>query len=576
MKRIVRIAAAVLFAASLCLFLLSCSGKTDDKGLVYTLDKETDTYTVTGYTGSAKELEIPAKYDSKLVAAIGASAFNGNKSITKVTIPSSVKTIGATAFYGCTELTEVIFSEGSEISEIPTGAFSGCSKLDGVVIPDTVKKIGYKAFNNCTSMKTVTFPDKLETIDFYAFSGCSTLEDVVFDETKSFKVYPNAFSGCNDLTTLMTPAVTAEEAKSAVYTYSNGMLTEENDKGMKLIKWLKSDGTTCEIGANVYEIHPQAFTDRDDIEGFTVAEGNKNYSAENGILYNSDKTKLIAYPIGKADTELAVADSVKEIAPYAFYGNKTLEKVTLGASVSAIGEAAFGNSYLKTLITGESKISVGKNAFNAKSLESYGNIEKDLEYVIEGRVLFSANGETLVSYPKELENESYEISAAVKTVSDGAFALNASLSSITVKAENTMLVAKDGVLFVRDKDNNLEKLVAYPRAKAGAEYTVPATVKEIGAYAFSGCANLEKVTLNDKCAALENGLFSGCESLKTLVILAKELNVKENALENCEALKEIFFAGNDNAKKDACENATKYDKDILDAATWTVNYKPAA
>ena len=199
MKRILRIAAVALFAASLCLLLLSCgNGKKDDKGLIYTLDKATDTYTVTGYTGNAKEIEIPAKYDSKLVAAIGTSAFNGNVSITKVTIPSSVKTIGSTAFYGCTELTEVVFSEGSELKEIPTGAFSGCPKLDGVIIPDSVTRIGYKAFNNCTSMKTVTFPDSLEIIDFYAFSGCASLNTVsvipiraIKTRTSFYKLFKN-------------------------------------------------------------------------------------------------------------------------------------------------------------------------------------------------------------------------------------------------------------------------------------------------------------------------------------------------------------------------------------------------
>ena len=172
MKRILVIALALVTVCALCIAFVGCSGaKRDESGLEYTLDKETDTYSVSGYSGTGEEIEIPQKYDSKPVTSISSRAFKGNKTVKKIVIPDGIKSIGANAFYGCSELEEVIFKDGSAIKEIATGTFSGCSKLDNVELPHSVTKIGYKAFNNCTAMKTVSLPNDLQIIGYFAFSA---------------------------------------------------------------------------------------------------------------------------------------------------------------------------------------------------------------------------------------------------------------------------------------------------------------------------------------------------------------------------------------------------------------------
>ena len=79
----------------------------------------------------------------------------------KITLPNTlggypVTAIGASAFSGCTRLTEVIIPAG--VTSIGSSAFNGCTKLAQVTIPDSVTSIGTKAFYGCTALNSVTIP----------------------------------------------------------------------------------------------------------------------------------------------------------------------------------------------------------------------------------------------------------------------------------------------------------------------------------------------------------------------------------------------------------------------------------
>jgi hypothetical protein len=98
--------------------------------------------TITGYTGSAKVIEIPAIIDGLPITAIGRSALDGNQ-FTSVTIPDSVTSIGDYAF-SYNPLTSVTI--GNSVAEIGMSAFRS-SQLTSVTIPDSVTSIGNDAFS---------------------------------------------------------------------------------------------------------------------------------------------------------------------------------------------------------------------------------------------------------------------------------------------------------------------------------------------------------------------------------------------------------------------------------------------
>ena len=76
------------------------------------------------------------------------------------------------------------------------------------------------------------------------------------------------------------------------------------------------------------------------LKNINVSEDNPVYSSENGILYNKDKTKLLAYPMNKIGTEFEVPDYVKEIGTFAFYYNGNLEEISFEGKIDIIDEIA--------------------------------------------------------------------------------------------------------------------------------------------------------------------------------------------------------------------------------------------
>ncbi len=108
-------------------------------------------YTVTGVTENVDNIVIPATYNGLAVTTIGESAFaysRHNEDIYSVTIPDSVTTIERNAFYNRDEMTTVNIGQNSQLTTIGNNAFSGNHSLTSIYIPSTVMSIGDSAFNN--------------------------------------------------------------------------------------------------------------------------------------------------------------------------------------------------------------------------------------------------------------------------------------------------------------------------------------------------------------------------------------------------------------------------------------------
>ena len=124
----------------------------------------------------AKTVSIPATVKingvTYKVTKIADNAFKNNKTITKVTVGSNIKTIGKNAFSGATKLKTV--SIGKNVTDIGANAFKGCSSLTSVTLPSKATKIGANAFNGCKKLKTIKITStKLssKTVSKNAFKG---------------------------------------------------------------------------------------------------------------------------------------------------------------------------------------------------------------------------------------------------------------------------------------------------------------------------------------------------------------------------------------------------------------------
>ena len=175
----------------------------------------TKTYcTITGLKdNSLTTVSIP-----NYVTSIGSNAFYNCSGLTNITIPDSVTSIGDRAFYNCGSLTSITIPDS--VTSIGYQAFSGCSGLTSITIPDSITSIGYSEFFGCSSLTSITIPDSVTSIGDYAFSGCSGLTSITIGGSVT-SIGERAFYDCSSLTSVTIGGSVTSIGVSAFYNCSS-------------------------------------------------------------------------------------------------------------------------------------------------------------------------------------------------------------------------------------------------------------------------------------------------------------------------------------------------------------------
>ena len=100
---------------------------------------------------------------------ISPGAFLKTPYLSTLNLPSSLRTIGASALEGCTELRRLYLPEG--MTELPRSMCKDCNMLWDLYLPSSLTTIAYGAFENCEGLYRVFLPFGLQTIDVCAFKG---------------------------------------------------------------------------------------------------------------------------------------------------------------------------------------------------------------------------------------------------------------------------------------------------------------------------------------------------------------------------------------------------------------------
>ena len=129
-------------------------------------------------------------------------SFQNDTSLEEFVVPDSVRTIGDSAFFGCTTLTRIVLPEGLE--RIGVMAFVGCG-LREVRLPSSLREIGYGAFEDCAALEKVNVPAGVAAIGSGTFEGCSSLTEVELSEGLQ-EIGSGAFADCVSLRELRIPA----------------------------------------------------------------------------------------------------------------------------------------------------------------------------------------------------------------------------------------------------------------------------------------------------------------------------------------------------------------------------------
>lgn len=146
-----------------------------------------------------KTIDIPNS-----VTSLGESCFESS-SLEKIELPESVVTLGSGCFSFCKRLQDVVLP--NSLTCIPGSCFSFCDKIKKIKIPSSVKTLG-NAFSACSILEDVDLPEGLENISGYCcFSSCTQLKTITFPSTLKF-IDGEMFDGCSNLKTIICKATT--------------------------------------------------------------------------------------------------------------------------------------------------------------------------------------------------------------------------------------------------------------------------------------------------------------------------------------------------------------------------------
>lgn len=282
--------------------------------------------------------------------------------------------------------------------------------------------------------------------------------------------------------------------------------------------------TTIEIPASVTTIGSGVFGKCTGLTSITVAEGNANFTADGGILYNKDKTELLICPQGMSGA-VTIPDSVTKISNSAFAGCTKITGVTIPEDVTTIGDAAFeGCTGLTTVTLPAALTSLGDGVFQGcTGLTSLSVTSGNTAYSAQDGVLYNSDKTTLLLYPAEKQDTTFSIPASVTAIEDNAFSNNSHLQTVSASALTSV---GDG---------------AFLNCTSLTDFTAK-SLDEVGAQAFSGCSNLETFTLTKATSlkTIEQSAFSGCGRL-TAAPLAGATSIGDSAFQNCTALTSLSF-----------------------------------
>ena len=470
-----------------------------------------------------------------------------------MSIPNSVTTIEDNVFKNNTSLTYVEIPDG--ITSIGNYAFSGCTSLKSLIIPNNVGTIGKYAFQNCSGLTSVTII--ANSFTYYpatSFEGCTGVTTLTL-ECGSISSISKNFTTVQNLTLGSGVTTVASDAFSG-YTDLRTLNLNCKEVGSWFSGLTSLEDVT--FGDNVTSIVSNAFSGCTSLKSISIPDGVT--SIEGSTFSGCTGLTSVTIPEGVTTigesafrncenlASLTLPNSLTSIGISAFYGCKNLKTLTIPNRVSTIGDYAFYNTYLNSLTLGAGVRSIGGSAFSYNYNDGYRPAK--VFWMTNTPPSGYRNGEGMINYVSndlytELNNiKVYPYLSSMFEV-DGVKYVLVNPSERTCDAVDCVYDERNAIVDIKAQTTyrtvslavkNMQPFIFY-----GNTFVQNSTVEiggDISEYAFFGCSNMQKAVFGNTgnkdlneftgCFIGENVnnvadyAFSGCAKLNNLIINDRE------------------------------------------------------
>jgi len=261
----------------------------------------------------ATEVAIPEG-----VTQICESAFEGQDTIGRITLPSTLREIGQMAFAFCDRLSSIGYRDGASSHSDGEDICNHGTK--SAVFPPSLRKIGEKAFTSCNGIRNLVLHKGIEQVGESAFSECFGLERIRI-ENPSVEMGNSVFRQCTSLLEVELPEGISTLPRCA-FTSCPSL------ERINLPSSLSQIGDECFHGCHRLDalipedacIGSRAFNSCHDIR---IGGGRAGYFVKDGALYDPREGSLLS--VSRSCKALSIPEGIHLLNPQVI---ATIEKDT--------------------------------------------------------------------------------------------------------------------------------------------------------------------------------------------------------------------------------------------------------
>ena len=420
--------------------------------------------------------------------------------------------IGMNAFSSCNSLKRLTLPK--DITSIEQSAFFGCTGLMSITIPSYVTSISKYAFWGCSSLTSIELPNSLTTIDESAFQNCTSLASVTLTSNLT-SIESYAFIGCSQLKDVRYNVL--DDLATYIQTDHPEIVVDYDCNCDFKYYQNNQEITSLKIPAGITSIGKNVFQKYKGIQSLTFSPALTSIS---DLQFSCDFSNLKSVSVGWQDP----------IAAGTFFGDANMSNCTLYVPKGT------KNTY--------SKADVWKNFGNIIEYNNQVTITLEQPGTLPQKISdFDKNLITHLKIKGKINGTDLRFIREMAGVSVTGEKTDGELANLDLSEAK---IVSGGDCYYQDYFDNKHYtsddelgFCAFLKCSSLKAISLPGDLKSVSESAFDGCSSLETLNLPSGITSIDNDAFFGCSSLEALNLPSGITSIGDYAFYGCSSLRSL-------------------------------------